>query len=760
MTTNTSDEKLFYLGDLPELREKLARAERDGAAMGRVWASLRHRARSAPDSYPWFVPFMAVITGEKGDLESAKRQIRNYVATLDCQQFGMGLQFHFWCFAFPHARWSLYFKWLDALGAWTDEERDRILEELTVWQFTNFFYGMRTKPEPECVDNQTLSLCFSNALFGHLFGDCGDVSAIARRMSDDGFRRLPDTLGGFPPSGYSGEGSTYMDYVVGPAIPFVVELLERKHGGDWFNRQLPPKGGSAAAVLKMIAREWMPGGLLLPWDHYGYAFPTRSSIAYAARRTGDPLYFDLLERCANWGFDISIGWGYDDLVWSLIWWPGKRPVSTGKIFSSWAEKDVGGALVSSDTDLYLMQMWDKSSPKTPIREHVNPNSIILSAFGSPLTIDGVASKDCGDFNFKDCWLERGGMDFKPVLYNFGSGCAGAHNVILVDGWEGMRAEKEYPQGELKEFDEHGCFLSADVTPIYRERYPDALQVRRTSRLCADRFWLIEDLAEFSTEHDVTARWFFRPEITDTSRGLTFETAEGVNLFLFPLLGPDRKDIRHVHGYPDRLDHESRMIDFHQKGKICRWLWLAFPWKSRTECDDVTGGWTVAGDSESVWDYPAATAALDESELTLPMEMPPFMLAETPVMRRWWFRKKISRPSGRRWLRLPAGLSEPRIWFNGKETDLSAKWKLAELLPIDVEMPCSSHGRIEIVLKTDTGTSQYGTGKEGASCFYGKALVLAETVGNIPDAGYENGIVHVRKDLEKWRIPHELMKAGG
>jgi len=308
----------FYIRDPEALREKLAKAERDGTRMGQVWASVRRRVQAAPPgSFPWFTPFVALVTREPRDIEAARQVIRDYVGTFDQTPYNMGLQFHFWCYALPHARWALYFQWLHSLNAWDPKEAERLGEELIAYQFVNFFYGMRTKPEPECVDNQTMSLCFSNALFGQLFPD----SVLARRMARDGARRLPDMLGGFPPSGYSGEGSTYMDHVVGPCVPYVVELLERIQGGDWFSRRLGPCGGSAEAVVRMIAREWMPSGLTLPWDHYGYSLPTRSCIAYGAHRTGDPVYTELLERHAGWTHDVGVGWGYDDIVWSLIWWP-------------------------------------------------------------------------------------------------------------------------------------------------------------------------------------------------------------------------------------------------------------------------------------------------------------------------------------------------------------------------------------------------------------------------------------------------------
>ena len=713
-------QKPFYIDDLDALREKLSRAKREGTLMGRVWDSLLRRSRSAPENFPWFTPFVALMSGDSKDIENAKEAIRRYVATLDPQSFGMGLQFHFWCFAFPHARWSLYFQWLSAMGAWDAGEEKQIREELLMFQYVNFFYGMRTKPEPECVDNQTMSLCFSNALLGLLFGE----SAMARRMYADGIRRLPSLIGGIPTSGYSGEGSTYMDFVVGPSIPFIVELLERGNGENWFGKSLPPHGGSAETVCRMISREWLPNGLLLPWDHYGYAIPVRSCIAYAAHRSKDPFYGELLEQQANWACDQSVGWGFDDLVWSLIWWPerkgarveggGRREERPGVVrgFRSWAEPEVGAALVSDDSQLYLMQMWDESTPVYPTRAHINPNSLILSAYGSPLTIDGVPDKECTAFNFDDTWREVSYMDIGTSRkFNFGSGCGGAHSVILVDMWEGMRAFTEYRQATMLDFSEKEKSVTADVTPIYREKFSDVKTVRRRSRLCCERFWLIEDLAVFGKEHEITARFFLRPNLVESKRGVKIETAEGVRLSLIPLLGPDKMASTSVKGYPNRLDGESVMVDFKQQGKECRWLWLAWPEAARRTDADVSENWEAVPDAAGNLDLAAAIGQFDKASAIVPLTMPPYMQRDLPVIRRWWFRRNINVPDRASWLRLPKQMLNLRVWIDGREIDIGNHKILMDLMEPEIRIPDEFQGKkTKLVLCCDTGYSQYASAR--------------------------------------------------
>jgi hypothetical protein len=748
---------LYYIKDLDALRGKLARAERDGTLLGQVWAGVRRRAQAAPAAFPWLTPLVAVVTGAERDLAHARDALRTYVATLPKQQFGMGLQFHFWCFAFPHARWCLYFQWLDALGAWPEDERLRLRQTLIEWQFLNFFYGMRTKPEPECVDNQTLSLCYSNALCGELFGHGPEGSALARRMGADGLRRLPDMLGGFPPSGYSGEGSTYMDHVVGPAIPFTVELLERAHGGDWFSRVLPPNQGSAAAVVRMIAREWLPVGLTLPWDHYGYSLPVRSCIAYGAHRTGDPLYQQLLEQAADWGAETSVGWGFDDLVWTLVWWPGEAPRPAAQLFPNWAEPAVGGAVVSNRGELYAMQMWDESNPGEPSRAHVNPNALVLAAYGSPLTMDGVPAKGCQAFDYPDTARQRTGQNFTPVAYNFGSGCGGAHGVLLVDGWEGLRAMTPYEQGTLVTAGALPQSITGDVTALYAERWPDARRVRRRTRLVGERAWLIDDLAVFAQPHIVTSRWYLRCDQVAAPRGVAIETAEGVRLQLLPLLGPDNPRITRLQGYPERLEGASLQVDFAQQGTVCRWLWLALPQATRRVLAEVADGWTVAPEGDQPWELPAAQAALDQARLRLPFTLPAFMVAEAPLAPVWWYRRQVTPPAGPWWLKLPRGLLAPRLWVDGVELDLAPYAKRQELLPAQVVMPAGTGRPVEIVVRTEVGVCQYGGRRNDASSFYGRPAVLVPAAPPpLQATRYADGAVHLLLGDESCTWAHELL----
>jgi hypothetical protein len=755
----------FLVDDPARLRRDLAEAEAAGTRRGSLWAAVRRAARASPRGFPWFTPFVALVTGERGDAAAAADVLRAYASRLSALPFTSGLQYHFWCFAFPHAKWCLYFQWLCTLGAFEPAEARALEERLLQFQITNFLYGMRTKPEPECVDNQALSLCLSNALTGTLFASGEKPWAMAALLRDEGMRRLPSVLGGIPRSGYTGEGSDYMDCVIGPAIPLVVELMERTgHGTRLEHRAFAPSGVTPIQVLRMVAREWLPCGLLLPWDNYGYKMGVRSAMAWAAARTGDGEFSRVLEDRAAWSYDIGVGWAYDDLPWTLAWWPGagrtRQPASLDTGTPDWFEPEVGGAVESSDHALYLAQLWDRSEPGVPTRSHMNPNQVIVSAYGSPLSVDGTPAPGCSVFDYPDTVRTVRHSIGTDKDFNFGSGCAGAHSVIIVDGWEGMRMSGSGPQLLASGSDRggDGPGLWADVTPAYAERWPDARVVRRRSRLHHDRFFTVEDLVSFSQEHEVRARFLLRPERVSAARGLRLHTAEGVGLHVIPVLGPDELRVREAPGYPDCLESDSRIVDFMARARNVHWLFLLFPSRTRVP-ESVAGAWACWPDETSRAAYREAADQLARTTCHVPFTLPAYMLADLPVTARWWYRKSLPVPhDGDAWLRLPRGMMEPAVWMDGAPVEVKARGALATLVQPDLPFPARRGAAVDVVVRCTVPVSHYEGKGWGTVGLNGTPAVCSSVEEEkVMEASWSGGRLRVVTNLRSYESACALME---
>ncbi|MBB5791704.1 heparinase II/III domain-containing protein [Jiangella mangrovi] len=747
----------FLLDDADGLRARLAALGPGDGRRFQLWELLRNAARTAPADYGWFVPFVAVMTREPDDVARARELIFTYLRKLEPMSFCSGLQFHFWCFAFPHAKVALYFQWLTTVGAFSDDEIRDISRALVKYHFVNFHHGLRTKPEPECVDNQALSLCLSTAIVGHLFAD---GSAMARLMLRDAMRRLPGMLGDMPTSGYSGEGSAYMDCVNGPAVPLATEVLERVGGyRDVLFAPAPPGGARPVNVLRMVARSFMPGGLLLPWDNYGYQFGVRSTLAYGARRTGEALFHRVLDEEVIWTYDIGIGWAYDDLVWTLIWWPDGVRSASGDDGSGdgrrWYQPGVGAALVSTDGDRYALQHWDPSTPGMPTRSHVNPNAVLFTGYRTPISADGSPAEGAAHrFQFPDTWREVGFLAIDTESrYNYGDGCAGAHSVIVLDGLESMMAHGEYEQTASTAADLAAGWVEADVTPIYRENVPDVAEVRRRTRLHRDRVFTVADRVRAGAPHTVASRFLFRPSVAPIDGGVRVCTPEGVTLQLVEVLGDTEVTLEEVAHHPAKPDGRSVLVDFTSRGADVRRLFVALI--SRTiEVRQPVPSFAVVADPSSSLSFDAAVAALAVSPHRVPMGLPAYLEAELPHAQRWWYRATVPKEPGPAWLRLPVGMHEPRLFVDGDEVDLSPFATSRELIAPHVALPPSLEDAesVDVVLRVDVPRGHYdGQGDGTIAMTGGVAVGYPADEELIRSVTHEDGVVTLVTSHDEYRI---------
>ncbi len=754
-------DKPLFLEDTDALRRDLL--ETDGRRAS-LFAMLLRSVRAAPENFAWHAPFAALVTRDPADIDAARRMVRIYMEKLEPMSFCSGLQFHFWCFAFPHAKMALAFQWLCTLGAFEPDEEERIRRRFVEYHFINFFYGLRTKPDPECVDNQVLSLALSAALVGVLFGEGEAPGETARLMRDEGLARLPGLLGAMDPSGYSGEGSSYMDCVNGPAIPLAIELLERTGGETGLlDRPFPPGGARPGDVLRMVARSFMPGGLLLPWDNYGYQFGVRSTLAYGAKKTGEPLFAWLLENACIPTYDIGIGWAYDDLPWMLAWMPTEPAPADCPL--AWSHDRLGGALVSRDRLRYGALLWDDSTPRIPTRAHVNPAMVLFNGYGVPLSADGSPGPTgVPRFQFDDTWRTLHHFIGTTPASNYGDGCAGAHSVLLVDGKESMRAWSDGPQHGPVDCRPDDGILSADVTPIYRENVPDVRAVARKLQLHGDCFFTLEDLFVAEDSHRVASRFLLRPEWEEAPFGVRIRTPEGVILHLAELLETGGLPGQGVHretveGHPAWPDGQSRLVDFVSEGTRIRRLFVAHLACDVSEAIPVTGFQALAEDGA---DLPAVRTALFESPVRLDLSCPAHMEAGLPVRPTWWYGRRVAMAGRPAYLELPLGLARPALFLDGVPVDLEP-WAISgrlvrPLVPIPERL--RDRADIEVVLRTDVPTSHYDGDGDGTIGLYGGVgLRWAQVPDRMARAEWRDGILAVdTTGGQSFRIPYPLMEA--
>jgi|GEM_PF-4510171 len=231
------------------------------------------------------------------------------------------------------------------------------------------------------------------------------------------------------------------------------------------------------------------------------------------------------------------------------------------------------------------------------------------------------------------------------------------------------------------------------------------------------------------------------------------------LHLLPILGSDDYHAETVAGYPDRLDGASLRVDFTQHGTECRWLWLAWPEATRRVASDEAEGWAALPDAVGALDPDAARAGLATVAQPIPLTQPPFLLRDLPVCRRWWFGKRLAVPTGAAWLRLPKRMLEPRLWIDGAQIDLAPHALRLALLEPEIPLPSSAAGRtVEILLRCDTGHSQYAPGGNHGAGFSGcPALLVSQPAAGVESAEYRDGRITLRAGGREWMVAHTLLE---
>ena len=86
----------ILIDDIDQLRQRMLAGEAHDGRLRELWTLVKGSAQSAPFDFPWFTPFVALMTRDPRDIANAAEVLRRYVGKLDSMYFSPGLQFHFW----------------------------------------------------------------------------------------------------------------------------------------------------------------------------------------------------------------------------------------------------------------------------------------------------------------------------------------------------------------------------------------------------------------------------------------------------------------------------------------------------------------------------------------------------------------------------------------------------------------------------------------------------------------------------------------
>ena len=581
---------------LPRLRQKLATAT---GPLLHYWQWMQHAARHAPERYAWYQPFCAMVTEDAAFLEEARRAVLRFVTQLPAQDCISLVQYHHWAAAAPVGRWSILYDWVAERAPFTAQEHRQVREALLDYGIKHILPALQTKSRLD-DNNQVLSLALSATALGWVFGRHG-ADPLAEALLDYGLERLHILMDAIPEGGYSGEGSSYMLQIFGPGMVFSAKLLEEITGTPWMKRPAAKTGASVEDILRMCAREYSPGGLCLPWDHHGYTPAGNLFLPVVlAAETGESQWLDLPRRLGTWSVELNTMWGYDDKVWALLWWPDDPAPVEQSPFTNWMVPEVAGGLIADATGFSVVQAWDRcgNTGLSTSRCHVNPNTVLMEAFGSPLTMDGH-TKPGSALRFPGC---------QQVVHYFGTpresdwseGALGAHSCLLVDDRADYISATSVTGEGLCMVDLPGLrAVSADATAFYVDGWKDVRRVIRTTILLDDSRVLITDRAEFAQAHEVSTRFYLRPQAVRTGDGVLLETPEGVRATFRPVGNPNIS-VEAVPGFPTTLEEASARVDFRYASAATHQLATVVDVENtRRDLDLLDEAWWFCADGEKV-----------------------------------------------------------------------------------------------------------------------------------------------------------------
>ncbi len=297
---------------------------------------------------------------------------------------------HLWISAAMAAHIAIAMDWLAVEGVFTKEEIDEMGSHF-VEGFWRYIYphlkGKGRSPYFHEPINQDSAMVAGCLVIGHLFGTRWKRDPRARRMYNDALAQAGNLMWQSSPSGFDGDGFTYMRQIQPPVLTLISMVIHWVEGVDYYFTEYGPGSCSIAKFMEKLLRFTLPGGYSFPHGRYGYVTMwNHYSQAYAARRTGDSSYLEEVIPVPQRRFITP--WIGFDLPLAVAWAPyGNSPGAPKKAKSppyiSWHDSALWSNIGSPKTKIQSHLCWRRGQHGTFILEHDRRRAVVLYNESAP-----------------------------------------------------------------------------------------------------------------------------------------------------------------------------------------------------------------------------------------------------------------------------------------------------------------------------------------------------------------------------------------
>jgi hypothetical protein len=607
MKQMSSNMQPLFAGDPERLAAKLNSAT---GLLGRYWHDFQTQMLTQPGARSNLIFLPALLSGE--GLKEARDAIKsNWQGGLR-NDASVTAQFHTWCASGIAMRRAVYFDWLACRNAWSKAEIREAGEAFLGFAFKHSYMVLTSRSRTS--NNQALVMALNCAVTGYLFGCRHADHPTGRFLFQYGVRRLIDLLGLFPADGYGGEGSTYTSHVNTPLAFWICEFFRQILDADCLDFPFPPNGTTLHSLLDMERKMISPGGLMPPWDHYGWQKPVNASaFAYLAKATGQPQYLSFIPAMELWSTQGSLAWWIDDPLWTLLWWPEEfKDFNDEKLPQDrfgWFLPRTGAALDDCRLHSRLLQVWDACADGISgiCRWQANPNHMMFEYEGEPVFQDGIHVSGSHPWSYtadqvfacltaeaRERYLryvlgnDTATGSFQELMTLVSHGLLGAANAIVIDEepwyWPGQRWV-----GTPEQYSRNGGLqvVTAEAADFYRPRY-DVRSVKRTSVWSDAGFGVILDDLRAESEH--TWRWqvHLRPDVELEENAVAVRLGNGRHVRL-AWAGTPEVRLTPIEGFPGTEEKRCMRLDLIARGTAAEFTVVIAPAATSAEVRRTASG---------------------------------------------------------------------------------------------------------------------------------------------------------------------------